>query len=90
MKLIEFLFAIIRQFVPISQVRIDQLERQASDWEKNLVVDETSEKPADKLKLQFKQYGEHWAFQVFMAIFYIFAVRYVADFMRGGNDQEEE
>lgn len=84
MDFIEFLFNIIKNFVPISDTRIKQLQSEASNWYfelKEKVGEEMPQNPIGKFKYYLKQYGEHWGTQTGLAVLFIFANRWIHDFM---------
>lgn len=93
MNWLEFIFKLISNFVPISDTRIRQLEADGMEWYKELKESVSDEKEPETLiekgKLYLKQYGEHWACQTGFAILFIFANRWVHDFMNPSEDNED-
>jgi hypothetical protein len=88
MNFIEFLFKLIRQFVPLDERKEIRLQNEATEWY-NSQLEEESKNPLAKV---IQSHGEKWYIQTGLAVLYIFAVRWVAEFMSGasGNDQYED
>jgi hypothetical protein len=105
MNLVEFLFYILNRNVQMDTSREVKLKDKANQWyvvnilQKNFNgTDLTKEQLAEQQKgfvIDFvRKYGEEWWVQIGLAIFSIFMVRWVDDFMhpsdKDGGDEDED
>lgn len=93
MNIIEFIYKLLEQFIPIPATRITQLRGDAEIWYKGL--NEAPEEEGkttwySKYLTQLKKHGETWYFQTALALFFIFAVRWVHDFMNPNMDDSDD
>jgi hypothetical protein len=89
MNLVEFIFEIIKRFVHIDERKLKRLEGDGEKWyDENITskVDEQTSNPVFKL---LRQYGEEWYVQTGLAVFFLFAVRWVSDFMTASDEVEQ-
>lgn len=87
MKILDFLFALIYKFVPIKEEDFAKLKGEAeADWAQTR-TDEEAEKT---MKSRFKKFTDKWETRLGLAIFYIFAVRMITDFMNPKEEKETE
>jgi hypothetical protein len=85
MNIIEFLFKLVEQFVPMDPTRIRQLEEQGKTWYKSI---ESKETPDNQIEEYVIKYGSEWWFSLGLAILFIFAHRWIYDYMNPVQDDE--
>jgi len=100
LNLIELIFALLLKLVPVNQVRLLQLQDQATTWYKNLgagdpPTDEDGNpiegaEPENRITALIKKYGEQWYTQVAFAISYIFLLRGITDYLEGTGDEDDD
>tara|TARA_Y100000813_G_C24143996_1_gene343839 strand:- start:1270 stop:1539 length:270 start_codon:yes stop_codon:yes gene_type:complete len=87
MKPIEFIFELLKNFVPIQPSRIEGLKKEGQDWyAKN--VDE-ADNPKGLMK-PLKQHADEWYSQLGLGVLYIFAFRWLSNFMNGSSEDDYE
>lgn len=86
MNLIQFLFGLLQAHVLIPAGQFAQLEAEGSRWYKSAG---TNDEDPEFLKLG-KKYADQWYVQVALAILFIFANKWVSDFMSADAFEEEE
>tara|TARA_Y100000588_G_C14174044_1_gene890505 strand:- start:872 stop:1129 length:258 start_codon:yes stop_codon:yes gene_type:complete len=85
MSPIEFIFALLERFVPISPTKIEQLNAEGKDWWKKMV--DQNENPTGLL-VPIKKHSNEWYVQSGLAVLFIFAVKSVSNWMNGDSDQD--
>lgn len=85
MNPIEFIFELLKNFVPIQSSKIAGLQKDGEDWYKANV--EQAENPKGILK-PVKQYANEWYIQLALATLYVFAFRWMNNFMNGSPEED--
>lgn len=80
MNLIEFIYAVLMKFVPVPQGVILGLEKEAREW-----YFAQKEKEGFWKKI-ITNYLETWWFRTFLAFMFIFAIKWVSDFINPKDD----
>lgn len=86
MNIIEFLFKLLAQFVPMDERKEIRLKGEAQEW----YLSRLEEDKNDALSKAIKEHCEKWYFQTGMAVLYIFAIRWIAEFMSGSDRMNED
>lgn len=91
MNFIEFIFAIVMKFVPVDRTRLAQLEQEGKTWYAQNVVNADKEggQPKNKVVAELGKHGETWYFQTFLAVFWIFAVKWIHNFINSDEEEDE-
>ena len=100
MNIIEFLFAILSKFAPMTDTRNAQLRMEATQWynsvilgqvydEKGVSTGETKE-PTNSIIITVKPHLEAWYTKTGLALFFLYAVRVVSDWMNGSPDEDDD
>lgn len=84
MRLVDFIFTLISRFVPIAKTELIQLQTEADKWYNEKVV--MSE---NKIGQTAKNVFEHWGFRTFLAVIFIFAVKWVSDIINGKPEYQD-
>lgn len=75
MNPLEFLFTLVKQYAPVNEGRWIVLKGKAEEWYGS------KEMEVHPLGAKVKEYGEKWPVQLGLAVLFIFAMRWVHDFM---------
>jgi hypothetical protein len=86
MNIIQFLFALIKAHVLIPDSQLSRLELDGEKWYKHAGTSDDD----PKMLVLLKEKGELWYVQVGLAILFIFANKWVSDFMSAEDTYEEE
>lgn len=91
MNIIEFIFRLIQNFVPVQTARFNQMEQDGLKWYKDLQSDELPNMPVFMKPVAgyLKEHGDQWYTGVFLAVGYIFASRWLYEFMNPNQDTED-
>jgi hypothetical protein len=76
MNPLEFLFALIENYVPITPGRFTAIKSQATSWYEDKNTAETN-----RIAAWVKGQGDKWGVQLCLAVLFIFAMRWIHDFM---------
>lgn len=74
MKPLEFLFALLKQFINFEPGRLSELSEKAHAWW-NIQVDK------DNAASKFLKKGDEWYVQIILAIAFLFGVKYVSGWL---------
>ena len=86
MNIIEFIFKLLASFVPVDSVKLAQVEKEGLDW-----FAEVDAKPTDnKILLEVKKHHNAWYTKTALAILFIFATRWIHDFMTLKEEEGDE
>jgi hypothetical protein len=98
MNIIEFLLALIQGNVPLKESRFRDIEAKANAWQRLEIECKKEDGSIDKDKLQeqknpivkfLRQYGEQWYTQLGLAVLFIWATRWVNDFMHPSIEDKD-
>jgi hypothetical protein len=91
MNPLEFLFALIENYVPVNPGRFEALKSQAKLWYYGGTDDEGNRKEAEADQSRVGQFiktkGEIWYFQIGLAFFYLFAAKSLHDLI---NEKDKD
>jgi len=84
MNPLEFVFELISKYVPVSTGRLLGIKKQAEEWYTSPGVEQ------NKVANWVKTKGEEWYVQLGLCVLFIFAMRWVNDFMSGTHEKTDE
>jgi cytochrome c-type biogenesis protein CcmH/NrfG len=84
MELLELLFSLIEQFVPIKESSRMQLESEAKDWRLSLEKPETT----DAIGKLYKAVHKPWIVRLLLAVIYVPLVNYFVSASYRNNEME--
>jgi hypothetical protein len=85
MKPLAFLFALLLRFVPMETVESETMKADAQAWWDAI-------KPGDSpdLLVKLKEHGSTWYVRAGLAALFIFATRWIYDYLNPVDGEEEE
>lgn len=84
MNPLEFLFMLLQKYASVSPQRLTVLEQQAKEWYGSKTAEE------NRIAKWIKEKGELWYIQLGLSVLFIFAVRWVHDFMNPTPERHDE
>jgi len=85
MNPIDFLFTLLRKFVPIKETEFASMHREAEDWHLKMIDKE----PDNAFEAAYKAHAPKWYFKLALAVSWIFAVKGIANFLTEAKDEEK-
>lgn len=73
---ITFLYELLKKFLTIPKAEIIQMENEANQW-----AEKVTEQPNNAISRWYAKYANTWYVRTFFAAIFLFAVRWVQDFM---------
>ena len=87
MNLIELIFQLLKNFVPMETARFASLQMDGTKWYNEIDPADASTNP---LLAKFKAMADLWFVQVGIACSFIFLNKYIHDFMTSAEDEDED
>lgn len=90
MKILEFIFKLLYQFIQFEPGRYEELKEKAFAWQ-NKVEKEADGEGEKKWFHKIIRYDKEWYFQLLLAILFLFAVKSVRSWLLSdGTDTEDD
>jgi len=83
MNPLEFIFMLLQRYASIPPQKVEYLRSQAFQWYQSKEVED------NKIAKYIKEKGEMWYVQLGLAVLFIFAVRWVHDFMNPSASDDD-
>ena len=91
MNLIQFIFALVQNFVPITPKDYATMYNQAKTWYMGIEhYDNEHPDPSHNWKNQFKHYAETWYVKLLVAVLYLFVFRWLSMWMAGNRNVDNK
>jgi len=85
MNPIDWIFLLIKKFVPIKEAEFASMKMEADTW--HMKATATDAEPANAVMKFYKEHTTKWYIKLALAVSWLFAVKLVADFMTETKDE---
>lgn len=90
MNIIQFIFALVSRFVPIDNKSYSDMLNDADNWYKSILHYDKDKPETDNTINKLKAKSEQWYVKLGFAVLFIFAVRWVAEFMANTSKPDDD
>lgn len=90
MNIIQFIFTLVSKFVPIPSKDYAEMLNDADNWYRSIRHYDKDNPETNQALNKIKVHAESWYVKLGLAILFIFAVRWVAEFMQGADKPNED
>lgn len=85
MNPIDFIFMLIKKFVPIKEAEFASMKMEADAW--HMKATNGEEEPTNPVMKAYKEHTTKWYVKLGLSVLWLFAVKAVADFMTETKDE---